>query len=198
MPGAGKAAGSSRPPWRPPSRSMRSSFPSGSPHPQQPARMQGWAPTSLAPARHLTSLPASESRESSPVSRPRGPRGPVQAPLHKSRTLARDPGYACWRGVGRRCASARARRPWRIGIHPAGRLGVRHMDGSRRRRTTLGRRPGDDLPRRVQHTDLPGALRCVKLRVRGARLAANGIPALPSSRNGNRGTTSMERHPGTR
>ncbi len=72
MPGAGRAAGSSWPPWRPPSRSMRWSSPSGSPHPQQPARMQGRPPTSPAPARHSTSLPASGSRESSPANRPRG------------------------------------------------------------------------------------------------------------------------------
>ena len=85
MPGAGKAAGSSWPPWRPPSRSMRWSSPSGSPHPQQPARMQGRPPTSPAPARHSTHPRASGSQESWLARRPRSPNRPTRRPSRRRR-----------------------------------------------------------------------------------------------------------------
>lgn len=132
MPGAGKAAGSLWPPWRPPSRSMRSFSPSGSPHPQQPARMQGWPPTSLAPARHLTSLPASESRESSPVSRPRGPNRPTHRPNPRGKTrrhrspMIRGPHPTSSRENRRPQADLRSREPRdrhpRPGSSPASRI----------------------------------------------------------------------------
>ncbi len=85
MSGAGKAAGSSWPPSRPPSRSMRWSSPSGSPHRQQPARMEERPPASRDPGRHSTPLRPSGSHESWPTNRPRGPNCPTRRPSRQRR-----------------------------------------------------------------------------------------------------------------